>query len=212
MSLPNRTLAYRPLLGGIAVYNPIGSRLGTLGFIGVAADQTLWAVSCYHILCRADGTAFAPGEPIYQPIDGFLNTLIGRTDQNRADVALDCAAIKLIPTVAGIGELLEIGRYTQPVEAQPGMRVLKSGITTGVTEGVVAAVNNDMVEIEAPVGYPIKYDVCTSGDSGALWVTRDSHAPVALHTRSTVTGKERAFGLRIQTLLHVLDLQLLIAH
>ena len=204
MSIFNHNLVFRPLRGGIAVLNPIVETLGTIGLIATSNGQDAWIVSCYHVLCRPDASAFTEGEPIQQVI-GDAQT-VARNSTERAAANLDCAAARISDGVPFVPEILGLGRLTSPAGPEVGMRVLKSGRKTGITEGKIVAVNGNDVTIEAPDGFPANYEVSEPGDSGAVWVARDTGAPVALHTRGNDTGKERAFAARLTTVLQTLGL------
>ena len=61
------------------------------------------------------------------------------------------------------------------------MSLLKSGAETGVTEGILSRIEAGRVLIARPSGFPTGYMVAAKGDSGALWVTSDTHQPIAMH-------------------------------
>jgi hypothetical protein len=207
MSVRNHNLAYRPLRGGIAIVNPANANeLGTLGFIGTSNGQDRWIVSAYHVLGRSDGSVFADGEPIYQPFRSAVSAPVALVSRARSDAVTDCAAAEIVNGVGATGEILGIGTVRAPIEPVVGMRVLKSGIETGVTEGVVRQVSGDRIVIAVPAGFPDKYDLSGRGDSGALWISRDAGAPVALHLAGNDTGEEIAFAVRIAKVLGVLGL------
>src|SRR5437870_1846913 len=81
MALFNHRLAYRPLRGGVEIYNPSVNELGTLGFIAADAQggAGLWIVSCYHVLVGGPGRAPVAGEDVFQPSDG---TAVAGVDAN----------------------------------------------------------------------------------------------------------------------------------
>jgi hypothetical protein len=87
------------------------------------------------------------------------------------------------------------------------MRVIKSGVATGITEGTVRTIIGTDVVIEIPPPFPAEYDLSEQGDSGALWVTRDTRAPVALHRSGNDTGQERATATPISAVLQTLNLR-----
>jgi hypothetical protein len=207
MSVRNHNLAYRPLRGGIAIVNPANANeLGTLGFIGTSNDQDRWIVSAYHVLGRSDGSIFTDGEPIYQPFRSAVSAPVALASRARADAVTDCAAAEIVNGVGATGDILGIVTVRAPIEPVVGMRVLKAGIETGVTEGVVRQVTGDRVVIAVPAGFPDKYDLSGRGDSGSLWISRDGWAPVALHLAGNDTGEEVAFAVRIAKVLAVLRL------
>jgi len=123
MSTRNYNFMYRPLRGGIAIYNPQVGRLGTLGCIATSDGQDRWIVSCYHVLCRANGAPFPDGEPIYQPVDGNVQALVAHNSTNRADPALDCAAALVANGVNSIGQIVGLRPLQNTAEPLVGMRV-----------------------------------------------------------------------------------------
>lgn len=191
---------FRPLRGGIAVFNPNVNELGTVGLIARDATGRNWILSCYHVLCRRDMSAFADGEPIFQPIDGSSNR-VANLVAGMGDTTLDCAVARVDVGISVAREILELGTLELPAEPVVGMRLLKSGIETGVTEGQITQVNGDQVLIQRPTGFPNDYDLSRRGDSGAIWVNRDAGSPVALHTGSGGGGSETAFAVRISAVL-----------
>lgn len=209
----NHIRLFRPLRGGIAIHNPNsspnGGPYGTLGFVATSDGSDRWLVSCYHVLCRLQG-AMPPGnvEQVYQPFFPMTPTPVGIVTPDRADEALDCAAA-LIPGGQAVGEILGIGRLGPPADPVAGMRVIKSGAETGVTEAVVLSVAGNEVEIVQP-DFPIDYDLSSGGDSGALWVDAATMSPVAMHYRGNEQGtRERAFARPIKAVLDALKLKML---
>ena len=206
MAIPNHSLRYRPVRPGITIVNPNVGKVGTLGFIGTADGQDRWLVSCYHVLGRIDFSPFNDGEPIYQPIDDPQN-LIARLSTARADAQLDCAAAKLEAGIQSTNEVLEQSPLTGINEPIVGMRVLKSGCVTGVTEGIISQVNGDAVEIQTIPGFPSRYELSQEGDSGSLWVSSQDNRAVALHRAGNAFGKQISFAVRLSTILTRLNLE-----
>ncbi len=207
MNIRNHVLAHRPLVGGIAIFNRQVNVIGTAGLIAstVGIPDDRWLVSCYHVLARSDLSPFVVGEEIFQPW-GAPGSGEAIAHLEAGDSTLDCAAARIIAGVGSKAHALGIGPLAAPVDPAPGMRVLKSGIATGVTEGVVDAVAGDQVTIRTG-GLPPKYDLADIGDSGAVWVTMDTRAPVALH-RATVQGvAEAAIATKLSSVLHALGLE-----
>ena len=93
--------------------------------------------------------------------------------------------------------MLEIGPVDAPGRAVPGMRVRKSGRTTGLTEGVVADVSAD-IEVN---GYPDRTrsfhnqiivegpQVSDRGDSGSVFVGDDNQVVGLLFLRGRMTER-----------------------
>lgn len=210
MSVPNHALQYRPLRAGIAISNPKAhperASVGTLGLI-VADGSDHWLLSCYHVLCREDFSPFGDGEPIYQPLSDVGDKLpVAHVAAGRADPSLDCAAAKVAAGVRVALEVLGLPPLASPRDPAVDTRVLKAGYYTGVTEGIVTAVAGGQVEIGLAPGFALSYNLSDPGDSGAVWVERDSGAPVVLQTQGCTSGRELAYGVPILTALRRLGL------
>ncbi|MCX6634891.1 MAG: hypothetical protein NT090_07395 [Acidobacteria bacterium] len=199
--MKNHERVFRPLRGGVMIFNQRLGVPGTLGLIVTADGADRWILSCFHVLCAADGAA----DSIYQPIDN-AEGLVAVVDPTRANRDRDCAAARIAPGVASVAEILGIGPVGAPAEPIEGMRLLKSGAATGVTEGVITRVEITGVEIE-PDGLPADYEMSDAGDSGAVWVTREGNRPVALHQRGIDSPKRLAYGLPFQEALRLLRLE-----
>lgn len=132
---------------------------------------------------------------------------MARTVVARSDARLDCAAALLEAGVAAVSGILELGPLAVPVLPQAGMRVIKSGSETGVTEGLISDVTGDRVVIDQLPGHPADYDLSQMGDSGAAWIERSTGAPVALHTAGNSLGREQAFGVSMPAVLARLALR-----
>jgi hypothetical protein len=207
MPARNHELTFRPLQGGIEIINPANDRPGTLGAILKDATER-YTLSCYHVLCRPAGAPFVDGEPILQSIGSRGGSPIGKIFSANVSAALDCAAARITPGIESAGRVLGLGPLGPPLAASVGMRVLKSGYYSGITEGVVLRVQNDRVEIGRPAGYPGTYELSDFGDSGAIWIERDSGSPVAMHTGTSPAAN--AQGLSILAVLGALGLELVI--
>jgi len=198
----NHDLAYRPLRGGVRIFNPAVNQPGTLGFVAAGDDGSRWIVSCHHVLCGPGGVG-----RIYQPIDEREN-LVAVTDAARARGDLDCAAARVVDGVTVVAEVLGIGPLAMPVPPEAGMPVVKSGAVTGVTEGTIVEVRPGRVEIE-PVGLPEDYELSAEGDSGAVWVAKRTLAPVVLHQGGSAQPRSFAYGMAVLDVLAALNLSML---
>lgn len=205
MSLYNHRLLYRPLRGGVEIYNEQVVEVGTLGFIAQLPQGGLerWIVSCHHILVGPSNRTAVDGEEILQPSDG---NAVAAVDATRVDANLDCAAAKVLNGITTTGEILGIDTLGDPTDPVVGMRLLKSGATTGITEGVVEAVVGDDVTIVIPSGFDPNYDLSQPGDSGSLWLARDSLQPVAMHVRGFTGSTKKCSAKCILSVLAALNL------
>lgn len=202
----NHVQTFRPLRGGIAVSNPNVNRLGTLGCIATSDGVDRWLLSAHHVLGRLDGAPVGDDEPIFQPVGP--GEVVGRTRTQRSAPQLDIAAALIPGSLAVLPEVLGIGPLLGSTSPTVGMRLLKSGCATGVTEGEVVAVTQDRIEIQLPAGYPSKYELSDMSDSGAVWVEVESRRAVALHVAGNDTGTEKAFAVPMPRVLEVLALQI----
>lgn len=203
----NHVQQFRPLRGGIAIMNGNNGPSGTLGCIATADGADRWLLSAHHVL-RGGRLEVEDGDPVFQPALGGAALPVARTSRDRADRGLDVAAARVIDGVATVAEVLGIGVLGGVVEPHEGMRVVKSGIATGVTEGVVVRVDGSEVRIELAPGYPSKYELSATSDSGAVWVEEGTASPVALHVAGNDTGIEVAIGVRMSEILRALRLSL----
>lgn len=103
--------------------------------------------------------------------------------------AVDCAVASLIEPTMFSGEILNIGAIAGSMEPTLGMRVRKSGRTTGFTTGVVTLVNATVDVAYATLegsktarftGQVLTTNMSAGGDSGSLIVAEDSANAVGL--------------------------------
>lgn len=190
------------LQGGMGIVNPVIERPGTLGLVATHGG-TLYIVSCYHVLSK---DPFAKGEPILRA-DGDGGSLpVAFVDRGLPE--LDVAAAMVAEGVEAVEGILGLGRLALPAEPMEGMPVVKIGHATGRTEGRVSRLDGDDVWIVAEGDESTT--ISEGGDSGAVWVCRDSLAPVVLHTGSNDTGMAfYARGVRLMRVLGALDLTIL---
>jgi hypothetical protein len=210
--IPNRQ-RHRPIPGGVSIAPINEAFVGTLGcFLRRVASGTeqIFALSNNHVM--ADVNRLPIGTPIVQPGPEIAPSQIGDVFAalsaftpvqfptakltpvvNRFDAAIAIVADRnLISTRTILG----IANYTPTLQAPvPGMRVIKSGRTTGVTTGVITATRvngvqinygtrtnpriatfNDTIEIIGDAGVPFS----DRGDSGSVILNRDTGRPVAL--------------------------------
>lgn len=103
-------------------------------------------------------------------------------------------------------EILGLGAPAAPTRPVVGMRVVKSGRTSGVTEGIVERINGSVVTIALHPTFPLAYDLSEVGDSGAVWVDESTLSPVALHTAGSTSGPSVAAAVDIVDVLFSLGL------
>ncbi|QPC82636.1 hypothetical protein G4Y79_23590 [Phototrophicus methaneseepsis] len=102
---------------------------------------------------------------------------------------VDCAVASVIEPDTFSGEILNIGAISGIAEASLGMRVRKSGRTTGYTEGIVSLVNATVDVAYATAagtktarftGQVLTNSMSAGGDSGSLIVAADAPNAVGL--------------------------------
>ena len=207
----NYSLRYRPLRAGVQVMNPIVGQPGTLGCFATSDGADRWMISCYHVLCRTNRQSFAPGEPICQPFDPGAD-VVARV--MLGDARLDCAAAQVDPGILVETRIIGMPRIGAPAAPVVGMEVIKSGLATGVTEGLIVDVKpDDTVVIDLRLNYPgfvggnAGYEFAAAGDSGALWVDVQSLSPVAIHTGDLPMAGGVGCGVALPVALAALGLQ-----
>lgn len=181
LPLAERTARQFPFLPPGVSVGGLRVTAGTLGAAAYdAATGTQLALSNWHVLCgHPDCT---PGETIVQPgpVDGgtapgdAIGSLARFADTDRVDAAVAVVSGRrfLLDAIAGIGPPTGAGTATL------GMRVRKSGRTTGVTTGIVDDVSADIELIDGSrfvgqisvVGEEEADVVVGGGDSGSLVV------------------------------------------
>jgi len=203
---------HRPVVAGLSIAPANESFVGTLGcFLRriTAGTEQVFALSNNHVLADTNrlpigtqivqpGPEVAPTRPgdVFAALSAFipLQFPTSRLEPvaNRFDAAIAVVSdMRLIKTRS----MFRINNYTpQLATALPGMRVIKSGRTTGVTTGTVTSVNvdrvqvnygtrtspriatfNDTIEIVGDSG-----PFSAPGDSGSVILNRDTGRPVAL--------------------------------
>lgn len=202
--MQNHIGRFRPVRGGIAIVNPLVNQFGTLGLIATSDGADAWLVSAFHVLCQTG--APLDGQTIFQPSDENPADSIAKTSAARAFPLLDCAAALL--SVPHVPEMLGIGKPGPASPPLAGMEVIKSGVATGVTEGIIESVNGDAVTIKVTAGFPKTYDLSNRADSGSIWIEKSTRRAVALHTGGNAFGSEFATAARLAAVLLSLNLRL----
>ncbi|HEY6343000.1 MAG TPA: hypothetical protein VIY49_16020 [Bryobacteraceae bacterium] len=197
MSVKNLARVYGKLRGGLQIMNVELQEPGTLGMIVVSGGAP-YLISAKHVLA---GKRPGMGDSIRQPAGTADIAIVERVSQT-----LDCAAARLNADQQFALEILQIGKPAAPADPVEGMRVIKAGAATGVTEGKVARVDGTEVVIKPLRDFPLEYQLSDTGDSGAVWVEMEGRAPVALHYSAQSGGESVAYGIPIPTVLKELKL------
>jgi len=208
MSTNARALAYRPLVSGIRITNEVTDNPGTLGCIGLDAQDQPWIVSCYHVIGRGRQPTSAPasGEAILQSTVALGGGIVARTRLEKMNSLLDIAAAIIVPDVGVSSSVLELNDIQQIIPAVEGMRVVKSGAETGVTIGVVSDVTDELITVVSPPDAADDYVISDRGDSGAIWLDADTGHAVGLHFSGV--NSQKAYARPLAKVLGALGLRL----
>ncbi len=196
-----RSDACDPLQPGISIGNIERARQGTLGmFVRDRATGRPGLLSNWHVLAGA--TDGAPGDAISQPGPRHLGSAPARVVarlERWLDLATGCdAAFALLEGGAGTAQRLFGGTIAiTGVEApRPGMELVKVGVTTGLTHGLIdgsagsfrldySAYGDttrwmDGFRLVPHPDHPVD-EISLAGDSGAVWVNPVTRRAVGLH-------------------------------
>jgi len=189
-----RGRVFSSLCGGISISNEWAFNYGTLG--GLVQDRDTgneMVLSNWHVLA---GSAYIHrGLRIYQPgcaDGGCLQHTIAYLERHAMNEGIDAAVARLTGDRQWINDQLDVGPVSGVAAPALGLRVVKSGRGSGVTDGLI-----DGVEGEYPIRYGglwrrIKHvyrivplnatgQVSRGGDSGSWWLEKDTQRAVALH-------------------------------
>ena len=186
------------LTGGIVIQNIFNPDRGTLGAVLFNENNERVGLSNYHVLFGDKGRA---GDAITQPEsaqvieEDIIGTLVNGVE------ALDCAIFRLNemrPADEGILDLCPT--ILDHVTPRIGDAVVKSGVTTEVTFGIIEGRSPDhRLTISANPRKPNpEKRLASPGDSGALWMIDegDVHFGVGLHFAAEADGtKAYAYAL-----------------
>ncbi|HYH04267.1 MAG TPA: hypothetical protein VEC37_14340 [Bacillota bacterium] len=206
---PNsRDSRFNPLVGGIAIRNIRHNVLGTLGAIVLDRKTQTWVgISNHHVLVGEDGER---GDPVTQPASTSINDIVGFV--TRWNQELDCALCSLNNSRLISPRILEIPTVPTGVkEPLLGMRVIKSGRTTGKTYGIIEGVSEQEFTI-IPIGSefnPPDKEISAPGDSGSIWLDISDHYAVGLHyagEKDPDPQNERAWAKKMNQVAAALDI------
>jgi hypothetical protein len=211
---------FATMRGGISVSVARDFSAGTLG--GLVRDRTtgdLMILSNWHVLAAERWVA--AGLPICQPgrLDGGMPyDVVATTTRHAMRQNIDAAVATLTGDRPLINDQLNIGPITGVALPRLGMRVTKSGRTTGVTEGIITGVEGQarlwygsmqrtIQHVMTIVPVPGKREVSAGGDSGSWWLDAETHAAVGLHFAGS-DDPEQALAIEMVVVLDALDVEL----
>ena len=211
--VPPQRRRVRPIVGGVSIAPLNEHFVGTLGcFLRRISGGTeqIFALSNNHVLADTNrlpigtqivqpGPEVGPASPgdVFSALSAFVPLQFPATRLNPVVNRLDCAiAVVTDRKAIRTGEIFGVKKFVpQVLTPVPGMRVTKSGRTTGVTTGVVTATRvngvqinygtqaapriatfNDTISIVGDDGVPFS----APGDSGSIIIDRATNRPVAL--------------------------------
>ena len=187
-----------PLIGGISVGNPKVTA-GTLGAVVYDEnDGKACMLSNWHILCGSAPCSI--GESIYQPgvyDGGTASDTVATLKRWKLNSDMDAAIAEFNGVRSFTRDILGLSPTTGYTNPTMGMEVVKSGRTTGVTEGVIDGVSasltlsysgvgnvtfyNQIHVVPRPPWPAVNYEVSSGGDSGSVWIEESSGKAVGLH-------------------------------
>ncbi len=197
---------FDPLVGGIAVRNTRRRFGGTLGAIVFDADSGVaMGLSNHHVLVADVGGV---GDNITSPPPVRRNNIIGTL--TRWNLSLDCAVFTLNDSRRISREIIDFPQGVRGV-VQPvvGMRVAKSGRTTGTTFGIVEGVSPRTLTIMPDPRRPSPNgEISAGGDSGSVWLEVSTTRAVGLHYAGEESDRnpEKAWAKRMVNVMTALSI------
>lgn len=215
-----RMMRTDPLRGGISICAQ-GFGSGTLGGIVVdRATERKMILSNWHVLVAGGG--LRQGQPIYQPGQndgGTADDVVGFLERDALDKQLDAA----VASISGRRQLSNVplgvaGAVLGAASASWGMQVLKSGRTSGVTQGRVTGLAGNLRLTYAGMERMIRdvmtieplytgAEVSAAGDSGSWWLDTTSKRAVGLHFAGS-SQPNRALAIDMQIVLDALGIDI----
>jgi hypothetical protein len=198
-----------PLVGGVETRNVNIGGVGTLGAtVFNRANNAPMALSNHHVYVD-NRPNNAVGDRVNQPGTTSTNDTIGTV--TRSNRTHDCAVATLNNRRQISTTIVDfLGGIKGVVRPVIGMRVAKSGRTTGTTRGMIEGVGtNEFTVVPVPGQWQ---ELSLGGDSGSIWLERRSHAAVGLHFAGEVSTRpadERAWAKRITRVASRLAINLL---
>jgi hypothetical protein len=202
----HRRNRHNPVIGGVETRNVNIGGVGTLGTVVFDAtnNNQPMALSNHHVYVdnRPNG---AVREQVNQPGTTTNADAIGIV--TRSNRTHDCAVATLNNNRQISTTIMDFpGGIKGVIDPIIGMRVTKSGRTTGTTRGMVEGVStNEFTVVPVPGQWQ---ELSMGGDSGSIWLEEVSHAGVGLHyggESSTNPEDERAWAKRITRVANTLN-------
>ncbi|MBA4852655.1 hypothetical protein H1R81_19810 [Emticicia sp. BO119] len=205
---------FSDLRGGIQIINPIVKLAGTLGgiFTDLITGNLIGLTAAHNLKSGQIGNT---GDEVYQPsldplnVNDFIGTI------HSINTPLDAGTI-LLNTKRNLFQK-EIVNGNTPITIQGvippslGMQVFKVGCATGFTEGTIDDISPTTSETFTikSINNTILSDF---GDSGAIWIDRDSECAVGLHIQGNPITHKNALASSIHRIFSVLKLDTNLLH
>jgi hypothetical protein len=197
-----RTARFNPVIGGVQIMNTNRTLAGTLGMIVLDGDnlQPL-AISNHHVMMRTPSVAF---DVISQPGTNNAASILGRI--TASDRTLDCA-VCLLGARPWSFDIYGVGAVTGWTSARIGMKVVKSGLTSGVTWGIIDGLNGGGFTVVPDSSVPAIGEMSLPGDSGSIWMELTTNRAVGLHFAGEAATdlQERALAKHIGSVIGKLN-------
>jgi hypothetical protein len=162
------------------------------------SDGSACLLSNWHVLCGS--AACTVGDPIYQPgvyDGGGVSDTVATLRRWQLNSDMDAAIAVLNGTRSYSRDILGLSPINDVTPPVLGMNVVKSGRTTGVTEGVIDGLSasltlnyqgvgnvtfqNQVHIVPRPPWPAVNYEVSSGGDSGSIWIEQVTGKAVGLH-------------------------------
>jgi endonuclease G len=209
-----------PMRGGISI-SDFHRTYGTLG--GLVKDRATGVemiLSNWHVLVHDWGVQRA--KAIYQPGRGDGGNpadKVATLARDAMSVNLDAAVATLTGNRQLINDQLELGPVKGVRQAELGMEVLKSGRRTGITGGMVTAVEgvtrinyrglNRIIQKVVTIEPHSGPEVSAPGDSGSWWLDKATMRAIGLHFAGS-NRPERALAIDMQSVIDALNVDIVV--
>lgn len=159
---------------------------------GGTADDTIGHLERFAPIVKATAQEACPIAQAAERIGNAFLRLVFPTHRLRferrsgGENLIDAAVASLINVDDATGDIMEVGLPGGTAEATPGLKILKSGRTSGVSHGEVKVIGATVSVGLGDAGYAVFTDqivttaIAQPGDSGSLVVTEDGHHAIGL--------------------------------
>lgn len=217
---------HNPLQGGISISDEFRYTRGTLG--GIVIDRNTgdpMILSNWHVL--AAGWNANPIHKVYQPgrqDGGSVADAVGNFARDAMSRRIDAAVATLTKDArTHINRQFDLASEVVKGVASPayGMKLIKSGATSGITYGTVDTIRSGPIKISygrveriiepSFIITPLSegQNVSDPGDSGSIWFEAETMRAVGLHFAGS-NRPERAVAIEMPSVLNALGVDILL--